>query len=90
MSNVQADIELEIKGVELTICVTADVDSDKCIDNKEYWWTNPETKKERELSERLANHIEKHHERDIDEALYLAEVSDFDFQYDQFKERFHD
>lgn len=90
MSNVQADIELEIKGVELTICVTADVDSDHCIDNKEFWWTNPETKKERELSERLTNYIEKHHERDIDEALYLAEVSDFDFEYDQYKERFHD
>jgi len=87
MSSVQADIDIEVKGIELTICITADVDSDKCIENKEYWWTNPETKKERELSERLANHIEKHHERDIDEALYLAEVSDFDFEYDQFKER---
>ena len=87
MSSVQADIEIEVKGVELTICITADVDSDKCIENKEYWWTNPETKKERELSERLSKHIEKHHERDIDEALYLAEVSDFDFEYDQWKER---
>ena len=87
MSSVQADIDIEVKGVELTICITADVDSDKCIENKEYWWTNPETKKERELSERLASHIEKHHERDIDEALYLAEVSDFDFEYDQWKER---
>ena len=45
MSNVQADIELEIKGVELTICVTADVDSDKCIENKEYWWTTQKPKK---------------------------------------------
>ena len=90
MSNVQADIELEIKGVELTICVTADVDSDHCIDNKEFWWTNPDTKKERELSERLTKYIEKHHEPTVDEALYLAEVSDFDFEYDQYKERFHD
>jgi hypothetical protein len=32
-------------------------------------------------------YIEKHHEQEIDEALYLAEVSDFDFQYDQWKER---
>ena len=87
MSSVQADIDIEVKGIELTICITADVDSDKCIENKEYWWTNPETKKERELSERLSKHIEKHHERDIDEALYLAEVSDFDFEYDQWKER---
>ena len=87
MSSVQADIEIEVKGVELTICVTADVDSDKCIENKEYWWTNPETKKERELSQRLANHIDKHHERDIDGALYLAEVSDYDYAYDAWKER---
>ena len=87
MSSVQADIDIEVKGVELTICITADVDSDKCIENKEYWWTNPETKKERELSERLAKHIDKHHERDIDEALYLAEVSDYDYAYDAWKER---
>jgi len=87
MSSVQADIEIEVKGVELTICITADVDSDKCIENKEYWWTNPETKKQEDLSERLTNYIEKHHERDIDEALYEAEVSDFDYAYDEWKER---
>ena len=87
MSSVQADIEIEVKGIELTICVTADVDSDKCIENKEYFWTNPETKKQEDLSPRLTNYIEKHHEQEIDEALYLAEVSDFDFQYDQWKER---
>jgi len=58
MSSVQADIEIEVKGVELTICITADVDSDKCIENKEYWWTNPETKKQEDLSERLTNYIE--------------------------------
>ena len=87
MSSVQADIDIEVKGIELTICVTADVDSDKCIENKEYFWTNPETKKQEDLSPRLTKYIEKHHERDIDEALYLAEVSDFDFQYDQWKER---
>tara|TARA_R100001440_G_scaffold11340_1_gene20174 strand:+ start:123 stop:392 length:270 start_codon:yes stop_codon:yes gene_type:complete len=87
MSSVQADIDIEVKGVELTICVTADVDSDKCIENKEYFWTNPETKKQEDLSERLTNYIEKHHEQEIDEALYLAEVSDFDFEYDQWKER---
>ena len=87
MSSVQADIDIEVKGVELTICITADVDSDKCIENKEYLWTNPKTKKQEDLSERLTNYIEKHHERDIDEALYLAEVSDFDFEYDQWKER---
>ena len=87
MSSVQADIDIEVKGVELTICITADVDSDKCIENKEYFWTNPETKKQEDLSERLTNYIEKHHEQEIDEALYLAEVSDFDFQYDQWKER---
>tara|TARA_R100000030_G_scaffold29979_1_gene22064 strand:- start:578 stop:850 length:273 start_codon:yes stop_codon:yes gene_type:complete len=90
MSSVQADIDIEVKGIELTICVTADVDSDKCIENKEYFWTNPETKKQEDLSERLTKHIEKHHEQEIDEALYLAEVSDFDFEYDQHKERFHD
>ena len=90
MSSVQADIDIEVKGIELTICVTADVDSDKCIENKEYFWTNPETKKQEDLSERLTKHIEKHHEQEIDEALYLAEVSDFDFEYDQYKERFHD
>jgi len=87
MSSVQADIEIEVKGVELTICITADVDSDKCIENKEYWWTNPETKKQEDLSERLTNYIEKHHERDIDEALYEAEVSDYDYAYDEWKER---
>jgi len=87
MSSVQADIDIEVKGIELTICVTADVDSDKCIENKEYFWTNPETKKQEDLSPRLTNYIEKHHEQEIDEALYLAEVSDFDFQYDQWKER---
>jgi len=87
MSSVQADIDIEVKGIELTICITADVDSDKCIENKEYFWTNPETKKQEDLSERLTNYIEKHHEQEIDEALYLAEVSDFDFEYDQWKER---
>ena len=87
MSSVQADIDIEVKGIELTICITADVDSDKCIENKEYFWTNPETKKQEDLSPRLTNYIEKHHEQEIDEALYLAEVSDFDFQYDQWKER---
>jgi hypothetical protein len=87
MGSVQADIDIEVKGIELTICITADVDSDKCIENKEYFWTNPETKKQEDLSERLTNYIEKHHEQEIDEALYLAEVSDFDFQYDQWKER---
>jgi len=87
MSSVQADIDIEVKGVELTICITADVDSDKCIENKEYWWTNPETKKQEDLSERLTNYIEKHHERDIDEALYEAEVSDYDYAYDEWKER---
>jgi len=87
MSSVQADIEIEVKGIELTICITADVDSDKCIENKEYWWTNPETKKQEDLSERLTNYIEKHHERDIDEALYEAEVSDYDYAYDEWKER---
>ena len=87
MSNVQADIEIEVKGVELTICITADVDSDKCIENKEYWWTNPETKKEQELSKKLTDHIEKHHERKVDEALYEAEISDFDYAYDEWKER---
>ena len=87
MSSVQADIDIEVKGIELTICVTADVDSDKCIENKEYFWTNPETKKQEDLSERLTNYIEKHHERDIDEALYLAEVSDYDYAYDAWKER---
>ena len=87
MSSVQADIDIEVKGIELTICITADVDSDKCIENKEYFWTNPETKKQEDLSERLTNYIEKHHEQEIDEALYLAEVSDFDFKYDQWKER---
>ena len=88
MSSVQADIDIEVKGIELTICITADVDSDKCIENKEYFWTNPETKKQEDLSPRLTNYIEKHHEQEIDEALYLAEVSDFDFQYDQWKERY--
>mgnify|MGYP003148918385 CR=1 FL=1 len=87
MSSVQADIDIEVKGIELTICITADVDSDRCIENKEYLWTNPETKKQEDLSQRLINYIEKHHERDIDEALYEAEVSDFDFEYDQWKER---
>tara|TARA_Y100001963_G_scaffold74941_1_gene104065 strand:- start:5928 stop:6197 length:270 start_codon:yes stop_codon:yes gene_type:complete len=87
MSSVQADIDIEVKGIELTICITADVDSDKCIENKEYFWTNPETKKQEDLSPRLTNYIEKHHEQEIDEALYLAEVSDFDFEYDQWKER---
>jgi hypothetical protein len=87
MSSVQADIEIEVKGVELTICITADVDSDKCIENKEYWWTNPETKKEKQLKQKLTDYIEKHHERDIDEALYEAEVSDFDYAYDEWKER---
>ena len=87
MSSVQADIEIEVKGIELTICITADVDSDKCIENKEYWWTNPETKKERELSKKLTDHIEKHHERKVDEALYEAEISDYDYAYDAWKER---
>ena len=87
MSSVQADIDIEVKGIELTICITADVDSDKCIENKEYFWTNPETKKQEDLSPRLTNYIEKHHEQEIDEALYLAEVSDFDFEYDQWKGR---
>ena len=87
MSSVQADIEIEVKGVELTICITADVDSDKCIENKEYWWTNPETKKEKQLKQKLTDYIEKNHERDIDEALYEAEVSDFDYAYDEWKER---
>ena len=40
-----------------------------------------------DLVDAVAPHVEKHHERDIDEALYLAEVSDFDFEYDQWKER---
>ena len=87
MSSVQADIDIEVKGIELTICITADVDSDKCIENKEYFWTNPETKKQEDLSERLTNYIEKHHEQEIDEALYLAEVSDYDYAYDAWKER---
>jgi len=87
MSSVQADIDIEVKGIELTICITADVDSDKCIENKEYLWTNPETKKQEDLSERLTNYIEKHHEQEIDEALYLAEVSYYDYAYDAWKER---
>ena len=87
MSSVQADIEIEVKGIELTICITADVDSDKCIENKEYWWTNPETKKEKQLKQKLTDYIEKNHERDIDEALYEAEISDYDYAYDEWKER---
>jgi len=87
MSSVQADIDIEVKGVELTICITADVDSDKCIENKEYWWTNPETKKEKQLKQKLTDYIEKHHERKVDEALYEAEVSDYDYAYDEWKER---
>ena len=42
MNNIQADIDLDIKGVELNITVCADIDSDRCIENKEYYWTNPE------------------------------------------------
>ena len=90
MSSVQADIDIEVKGIELTICITADIDRDECIENKEYFWTNPETKKQEDLKHcpRLTNYIEKHHEQEIDEALRIAEVSDFDFQYDQWKESY--
>ena len=59
MSSVQADIDIEVKGVELSICITADVDSDKCIENKEYWWTNPETKKEKQRSKSRTNALRR-------------------------------
>lgn len=93
MSNVSADIVLDIKGVELEICVCADVDSDHRIDNKEFWWTNPANNKEKKVSDRLAQYIDKHFEDEVCENLFharfnLADDSDCDYDYDVSKDSF--
>jgi len=91
MSNVSADINVEIKFAgEFEIEVCAEVDSDRVPEDISLFWTNPMTKRWRRISDRnprVDAYIRKHFDDEINEAICSAVIDDCDFAYDCWKER---
>lgn len=93
MTSISTELTVDIRskggfGDEFTIEIYADVDRDGHPDNIEMFWSNHNTKSQKELPKHVKTFVENNYFMAIDEALCLESVQCDDMAYDLWKESF--